>query len=484
VGHRHFARTLNSTVLKIDLKTGDFFISRSELGQKVKRTKSTVSKSAVGKALQGVFENFKHEDGLSDVLMGFYKATAFINLSHPMSEFLRNRADAPLITKRAEENVCLFMYTMKKVKVPNNFGKYLDEAPKIADVRKHGNSFVAAILAKHNINQPFYHRVVNELTPELKRLAAADKFFTMDTLHNFYKGDKEGFKRVIEKMDEPAEGFVFNWTDEDGKRHSVNYEKELNEHHRRWAYRVMTLEVKDHEQVTWGDIKDHFKYWVQLRHQFNLPITLEHPSTAKNFHREHRYMSNNLRFLGKTKFDYRVFPDDEVITKINAPITVDKKTKVFPVLLHNDIDYGEESDFQVHCVHDYVNANKSVVVSLRHKPGQDDEERVTCEFRIDDKGKEVRLAQGRTYHNHDPKEWWQPVMAELTGRMSQCPEIFDYELKSLTKKEYNELVSKVGIIDASLFPKVLEAFMIGLSPVATVSNGRKQRTRQVHDFPH
>jgi hypothetical protein len=152
-------------------------------------------------------------------------------------------------------------------------------------------------------------------------------------------------------------------------------------------------------------IDDHVSMMEKIRpYDSNIRINAR---TWKDFKEEHREFTNIISMIRKGWVTEYVF-NDKMVNEIEKPLTIELNigneitpeivTETFyPYILKREDDYSEEGTFMHHCVATYSDKDKSIIVSVRTKDGND---RVTCEFTT----QTGQMVQARHFCNQQPPE--------------------------------------------------------------------------------
>jgi hypothetical protein len=162
-------------------------------------------------------------------------------------------------------------------------------------------------------------------------------------------------------------------------------------------------EKKDGNYVSLID--DHVSMMEKIRpYDSNIRINAR---TWKDFNLEHREFTKIIAMIKKGWVTEYVF-NDKMVNEIEKPITIELNvgdettpqivTETFyPYILKREEEYSEEGTFMHHCVATYSDKDKSIIVSVRTKDGND---RVTCEFTT----QTGQMVQARHFCNRQPPE--------------------------------------------------------------------------------
>ena len=152
-------------------------------------------------------------------------------------------------------------------------------------------------------------------------------------------------------------------------------------------------------------IDDHVSMMEKIRpYDSNIRINAR---TWKDFNLEHREFTKIIAMIKKGWVTEYVF-NDKMVNEIEKPITIelnvgDETTPqivmetFYPYILKREEEYSEEGTFMHHCVATYSDKDKSIIVSVRTKDGND---RVTCEFTT----QTGQMVQARHFCNRQPPE--------------------------------------------------------------------------------
>ena len=171
-------------------------------------------------------------------------------------------------------------------------------------------------------------------------------------------------------------------------------------------------EKKDNNYVSLID--DHVSMMEKIRpYDSNIRINAR---TWKDFNLEHREFTKIISMIKKGWVTEYVF-NNKMINDVEKPITIqlnigDETTPeivtetFYPYILKREDDYSEEGTFMHHCVATYSDKDKSIIISVRTKDGND---RVTCEFTT----QTGQMVQARHFCNRTPPEDMMLAIDEL-----------------------------------------------------------------------
>jgi len=160
---------------------------------------------------------------------------------------------------------------------------------------------------------------------------------------------------------------------------------------------------------------DHFKMIKSIRTYY--PEVKLRSKKFDTFMLEHTELSKISRLI-RQEFSTHLIFNEEMINTIERPIVIESEEEDYeneikefiPKILKTSEDYFEEGSYMHHCVSSYIDSERSIIISLRHK-----EERVTCEFNI----KTQKCLQARYFTNDPYPSHYISPLKELEKRISR-----------------------------------------------------------------
>tara|TARA_B100002019_G_scaffold73361_1_gene63386 strand:- start:7 stop:1902 length:1896 start_codon:yes stop_codon:yes gene_type:complete len=417
VGHRYFAKQSNDIHITFNLKTKNFYITKSTFVNRRRNTNTT-------------------KNDFSKIISTIYPLTftnPFVSLSHPQYKNLTKNSPtvSPLkaLVGLVEEldldfNVTsydtvspsellahIIMEWFVKVwgiKTPNNYSYYLlKHYPGIKKLRKYNMNLVHTILNERGLTGKFYNRLLN-IEPEYN---ITDIHFLKHIL-----GD-DGVKRIQPYVLSYSRNFEdTKFTKPANLITNIGYCDELSKYEKNKIINIYnTCENPIRIQGFIDLLLDHLKIKNKLQgYGLNKKIKAK---TVDEFNEEHSEWSNLLHECERTTQVNYLYPDN-FLNHIEKPIQLEGET-YFIKVLKNDSDYFKEGQIQHHCVRTYLDKYKSIIISVRknHESGT---ERMTCEFLtnteitnsryIKDYSNAPTMVQARMKYNKNPEGNWEVIM--------------------------------------------------------------------------
>ena len=437
VGHRYFAKQSNDIHVTFNLKTKNFYITKSTFVNRRRRVSTT--KNDFSKIINiinplkfiNTFGGLTHPNPHTQPFVNTLSHTPKVEPTKALVELVEELdVDISVVPHDSNSPSQLLSETIVKwfikvwgIKTPNDYTYYLlKHYPGIKKLRKYDMNLIHTILGERGLKGKFYNKLLNR-EPEIN---ITDLHFLQKTL-----GD-DGLKRISTHL------LAYSKTFEDTKfsqpEHlisEIGYCDKLSKYEKNNIINIYNT-CKDPTSIG-GFIDlmlDHFKIKNKLQ-GYGILKNIK-AKTLDKFNEEHSEWSNLVHECERTTQVNYLYPND-FITHIEKPIELDGN-KYFVKLLKDDNDYFKEGQIQNHCVRTYLDRYKSIIISVRknHESGM---ERMTCEFNEQDKvfeiGKDMRgvkgryptLTQARMKYNNNPTGDWEVIMRLLRK------EFLDYSCK-------------------------------------------------------
>jgi hypothetical protein len=297
---------------------------------------------------------------------------------------------------------------LKKIKTPDNYENYLiNWYPTQKYLKKNDNKLIVAILDKLNLKTKSFIKLFHE-NPHvnINNLIILSQMFGYETINKYLPNLNEKFYLI--KSTELAIG---DYTPNDEKHDFLLNSNEKN--------RLLKLlnSYTDIDEIRlkniFHELNDHFMMIKRIREI--LPETELRAQNHIDFKSEHIELSKIENLIKKGYSIQHTF-ETTLIKCIEKEITClsnNYETELFyPVILKTDEEYSEEGKHMHHCVSSYVDRKKSIIISLR-KGGIMGNERVTCEFNIENK----QIIQAKYFCNDAPPEEFKLSLKTLISRV-------------------------------------------------------------------
>lgn len=367
INKRYFKKIIYNNYISFNLKTGNIVVINN-------KTFYTNNITFVIKILEVIVQ----------VLLLNNNDNSLYNFSNVLKEYL----NINITTINSIKNEILnYFVRVKKIKVNNDFEEILiNYYPTEKFLKKNNRKLIASILDKFNIKSKITIKIIHE-HPKfniefLKQLCflfgdkypkylslLSNKFFS--SLYNlkFYYND------VPTNIDENDSLSIINILNDFCEKH-LKYNDFIH-------YSMYNLII---------DIFDHIKMIESLKQYLNVKFE---SNTFNDFEKEHKDISDKLNFIKKGKSIQYIFTQ-KVVDDIETPIILGDY-EFYPYILKREEEYNEEGSFMHHCVANYIEREKSLIISIRNK---DKSMRVTCEFNT----QTGKLIQARDFCNKEPSE--------------------------------------------------------------------------------
>lgn len=430
VGHRYFAKESNDLHITFNLKTKNFYITKSNFINRRRNTNTT--KNDFSKIISTIYPlKFKNP---------------FSSLSHPQHNTLITQSPTVTPLKALEKLIIelnleltlsvqdmvspgellaqiIMEWFIKvwKIKTSDNYTYYLlKHYPGIKKLRKYKMNLIHTILNERGLKGKFYNRLLN-IESECN---ITDLHFLQRIL-----GD-DGVKRISPKVLAYSKNFEdTKFTQPEHLITNIGYCNELSKYEKNNIVNIYNT-CEDFMGIG-GFIDlllDHFKIKNKLQ-GYGVKKKIR-ANTLSKFNDEHSEWSNLLHECERTTEVNYLYPDN-FLNHIEKPIELDGE-KYFVKVLKTDTHYFKEGQIQHHCVRTYLDRYKSIIISVR-KTHENGMERMTCEFLtnseitnphlIKDYSNTPTLVQARMKYNKNPEGNWEVIKRLLRK------EFLDYTCK-------------------------------------------------------
>lgn len=430
IGHRtrkfnciYFQKTYNSYSIIFNLKNGNICVSEScKQNRKNKSHKirvnnfSSVEKMITSTALFDM-KNFSHKELKNDVNKIFDDEIFLkvvcnqLKLTEYDSVFKKNGKKFLLsLAKKFVE--------LKNIKVPNHFTFELlrDFYPTEKYLKKNERKFVASILDFFGIKTKYTIKLIHKLADEID----------MFGLYNICKILGSEYPKYLPSINESF--FIKRKNYINGleiNKYTLIFSKEfpfLSSHEKENLIKIINDSTVAHHMNNFDVnlIIDHINMIEKVR-AHGVTYLLRAKTTEK-FKEEHRDLSILVQKINKGWVIEYIY-DNKLIEDLQKPLQsyyfenpeTEENPKVitlFPTVLTREEQYLEEGSFMHHCVANYADKDKSMIVSIRTEDGSD---RVTCEFDI----QTGNCLQMRHFCNQKPPDMFIGAYQDLTNKIKQ-----------------------------------------------------------------
>ena len=431
VGHRYFAKQSNDLHITFNLKTKNFYITKSNFINRRRNTSTT--KNDFSKIISTIYP------------LTFNNPFPSLPHPHPVNPFI---TQSPVVTPlKALEKLIIeldlelsmplqdmvspgellaqiimgWFIKVWEIKTSDNYTYYLlKHYPGIKKLRKYNMNLIHTILKERGLVGKFYNRLLN-IEPECN---ITDLHFLQRIL-----GD-DGVKRISRSLLAHSKNFEdTKFTQPEHLITNIGYCNELSKYEKNNIINIYnTCEDFTGIEGFIDLLLDHFKIKNKLQ-GYGVKKKIR-ANTLDKFNDEHSEWSNLLHECERTTEVNYLYPDN-FLNHIEKPIELDGE-KYFVKVLKTDTDYFKEGQIQHHCVRTYLDKYKSIIISIRktHEKGM---ERMTCEFLtnseitnpnlIKDYSNTPTLVQARMKYNKNPEGNWE-VIKRLVRK-----EFLDYTCK-------------------------------------------------------
>lgn len=425
VNCKHFKKSYNVYSLTINLKTGNFTVTKIS---KSGKTKTTLFRTNI----------FTHH--LQDVIDNVINTTFHVNSNYESLNVEMNKAfdqdvfynefikvfptSSVKITKPRTYNFLSELINhfviKKEIKVPNGDFRFLIKNfyPTEKYLKKNDRKLIASVLDLLGIKSKITIKILHDVPNiDLIGLRTICKIFGNDypkyiglidenIIKNSFIKDKNVYTKNQILPSFPNE-LEYSLT----KEEKYNLLKIINSTQEGFTT-CLSMEVAN-------DIRDHFDMIKKLR-EYDPNIKMR----AKNgleFREEHRELTKLVSAIKKGWVIQYVFDEktlNDIEQKIDSHYFVDEQNDIadrifiYPHILKREEEYIEEGNFMHHCVATYADKDKSIIISLRT---EDQMDRVTCEFDI----QTGECIQSRHFCNGQPPLKFEEAIFELRKKVKR-----------------------------------------------------------------
>lgn len=375
---KYFKKNSSSTIISIDLKTGNIKTVNRLNKNKTFRTNNFVT--------------------LSECIRNIFFGKGAYHLIHPNEKieksYIKEFDDKLILSKifqylnhpntngdvdELQKVLIKFFVEKRRIKVPNTFDRlivcyYPTEKYLKKNNRKLIQSILDAVGIKSKSTIKLMHLYPNLSVRTLGILCTIfgndyHKYLAQINPKNFYKSTSE-----VIPMGESINNVIINLN---GLRNDNHQYLNLSDRDKSDICKIINSTNID-LNLNLNLIIDHINMFIQIK-GINPNITMDARSMDE-FNREHE---NFTKIVRKIKRGYTIELEykPEMVSEVENPILNEETNfTLLPYILKNEEEYITEGEFMHHCVGSYVNKDKSIIVSLRT---EDLKNRITCEFDVD-----------------------------------------------------------------------------------------------------
>ena len=391
----YFKKTTLIYSLTLDLKTGNFItVITSKTGKNKGNQFRTNSFQSLELIINQIMssEHINHDDKV-------FSQNEYDTIRKEYSKLLNLKNDISLYKSIVSKFV-----ELKKIKVPNDYFHLLTtHYPTEKFLKKNDRKLIASILDAIGIKSKI----------------------TIKMLHDNTDIDLGTLYWICNLLGDEYSKFVNNINGSLFIKLQNGMQPYIGIHYAQMRGKIKSLEGKDRETLCFilndlaingseydrkngsyiSLIDDHIEMMEKIRpYDSNIHINAK---TWADFNLEHREFTKIITMIKKGWVTEYVF-NNKMVNEIEKPITIelnigdDKNPEIvtetfYPYILKREDDYSEEGTFMHHCVATYSDKDRSIIVSVRTKDGND---RVTCEFTT----QTGEMVQARHFCNKQPPE--------------------------------------------------------------------------------
>lgn len=391
---RHFSKNAYSVTLSINLKTGNFNISRNrklKRGQKSDSNCRTnhfnrlTSTSFLSEMLIYKFEYNSVETKVIPLYSNYFNYDNFISvLSKELQVDGTNKSFEKIIEEFFMRTKQIKGYDYDNLKIL----KYNYPTEKF--LKKNKRKLIASALDKKGIKTDLTIKIVHLYDIDINILSHFLNLFGKNFSRFLPLINQEIFQKRDLKVESYFSGYYekdlldfINTISDDEKFNIVkiiNSFTEQTSHFQGYSVRILTIT---------NEIKDHLRMLFEIKKYY--PEMKINAKTHNDFRNEHNTFGKiQLQIRNGYRIVYKC--SDEIIKHLEEPIH-----NIKPFILKTSEDYYEEGTYMHHCVNSYVRQENSLIISLRDMNSKD---RVTCEFNKNT----GEIIQHRYFLNQAPPE--------------------------------------------------------------------------------
>ena len=393
-GQRYYWKHSQNYHLSFNTKINDVFLIRqNKVGKKWNTNLTRNDFNNIGRSSHFGIEDIldflgtRHGNiqmAYTETLLGLFEQLT--NTEAPLKE--GNKYVKTYYPRNILKDIVLPWFISKKnLKLPDYYERLLiSHYPGIKLLRKNDMNLGKAILKKREAYSKYSNKLIN--TEPKFNLFSYKMLLDVFGKHNIKKLNKDLFIQ-------------------DSNPHILDdHYAILDKHEIKNLIKLVNLTPEG--RLDMNTINDHLRIKAQLKErEINVRLKTDN---LKDFEEEHLKWSNILskaQRIIETKYEYPEHFTKQIETTFTSPWN----KEYTPVILKDDLEYKEEGNYQNHCVGSYVDTYKTDIVSIRRKDG----ERVTLEYQINPRSKEVILKQAQLRFNQPPTEEWEEVIEFITN---------------------------------------------------------------------
>ena len=439
-GQRYYWKNSQNYHLSFNTKINDVFLIRQhKVGSKWNTNLTRNDFNNIGKSHFGIenilnFLGTRHgsiQMAYTETLLGLFEQLT--NTEVPLKE--GNKYVKTYYPRNVLKDIVLPWFISKKnLKLPDYYERLLiHHYPGIKLLRKNDMNMGKAILKKRGVYSKYANKLIN--TEPKFNLFCYKIFLDVFGKHNIKKLNKDLFTQ-------------------DSNPHILDdHYAILDKQEIKNLIKLVNLTPEGRLEIY--TINDHLRLKVQLKER-EIKVRLK-ANTLKDFEEEHLEWSNRLskaQRIIETKYEYPEHFRKEIENTFTSPWN----KEYTPVILKDDLEYKEEGNYQNHCVGSYVDTYQSDIISVRREDG----ERVTLEYVIKPRSKEVRLLQSKMRFNQEPTEEWDKAIEFITNMIIDLVNEKLYDNPKITTRHlYNGFTKEIeynknALIKETMFPAYME----------------------------
>jgi hypothetical protein len=440
---KYFKKTSFTTGVKINLKTGNILIYRTNGGNK--NAKNNTFRQNSFPYLFDILKLISDFSELSEdtrILKEYFteiNSNEFLNKLYETISKLNDFDFDPFKDYTIDDifsGLVKLFVNLKKIKIPDNYENYLvNWYPTQKYLKKNDNKLILAILDRLNLKTKSFNKLFNtHPNVNINSLIGLCQMFGYKTLNKYLPNLNEKFYINDSPSRVTNETYI-----------SKEFDYGLNNNEKNRLLKLLNSYFETTHKKTivdfFHELQDHIMMIKRIRDVF--PDTELRAQNVIDFENEHIELSKTERLIKKGYVIQHTY-ETKLIKCVEETMQVLLNnlefTSFYPVILKTEDEYTEEGAHMHHCVAGYVDRENSIIISIR-KDDVMGNERVTCEFNA----KTKELVQAKYFCNGKP------------------PEVFNLPLKTLISriKSYKGIISPIG---TKRIPLVINGVEMELKP--------------------
>ena len=442
-GHRYFAKKSDDLHITFNIKTKNFFITKSTFSNR-KRSVST-TKNDFNKIL-----NLLNKISLEDLLLkntwydghmdrkpnnqkDIIGLRDFMCLvEKKLNEELNVKFDLSSFGSGLGRGIMAWFIKVWRIKVPNNYYPYLlCHYPGIRNLRKHKMNLGRAVLINKGLFGKYYIKLIND-----------SKTYNLTDLKKLEWLLGTSYCKLVPKRFLQLTSCNF-----DGKGHEPDLATRPPNLTKYEKLNLIKLMSRSLLPDLLNLIEDHIRIKNKLMN-FGMDVKIK-CKNIKQFTNEHSEWSDLIHLCERNKQTTYSY-DHDFIETMEKPImymnTLEGNIIKYDVtLLKTDLEYFNEGQYQQHCVRTYLDKYDSMIFSVRGH-SESEYKRMTVEFDYGNENlKDYRrpgIVQAQMKFNQKPNGEWLEILNELNSRFKNFK-----NLKKPKIEIYNKLTRKKIVFD-------------------------------------